>query len=157
MKMDLSLDATYEQMYDIAYQGYVYPKEVFRCVCINDKKIIIDEEYDAYEQCSHHLTRKIIPALKPLMGAKYLIHDIDGEQGQIHPHLILRRTDFNPLTTTDCANIETVLNEAIQKINSAPEKRVTFGEVRSIFLKIPPEFLMPRKQVDKEPPVSSTL
>lgn len=140
MKMELSFDAAYEQIYDIAYQGVIYPKEAFRCVSINDNKVLIDREYDEYEQFSNHLTKKIIPALKPHMGTQYVIHDIGGEQGQIHPHLIIRRTDFNPLTTTDCAYIETVLNKAILKINSTPEKKVTFGEARSIFLKIPSEF-----------------
>lgn len=137
MKMELLLEGAYEQLYDIAYKGKIHPKEEFRCVSINDKNFKCDPTHDEFEQFSKHLQKKIIPLIKQQLDSKYLIHDISGEQGQLHPHLIIRRADFRTLDELECQNIEQTFAELLQKINTTPEKKNSFNSATSIFSSIP--------------------
>ncbi|KTD80534.1 hypothetical protein [Legionella waltersii] len=159
--MKLSLDGTYEQTYNIAYKGTVYDKESFLCVKINDKHFKSDPLKDEFTQFQSRLMDKIIPALSKIIAQKlgknafrtqYVIHDVGGEQGQDHPHLILRRDDFNVLSPKDRLNITNLIMSAIEQINQKSLKQVQFDLSNSFFSTIDNKTQDPIKQTNKTSP-----
>lgn len=159
--MKLSLEGSYAQLYDVNYKGTVYSAASFLCLIISDEKFKPDPIQDEFLQFQARLRGKILPALLKMINkslsanplkTQYVIHDLGGEQGQIHPHILMRRADFRQLGPRDKMNINHLITKAIEQINSKPVMQVRFDLVNTVFHPHPQEL-----PIEDEKPIGAHL